>query len=111
MLRCLTQCLLVLSLVLTGVSHVHARAADPAVAKIVICRGSLLQIVHLGADGTPTTAPVHCPDCTPGEAGIQPRPAVLVADASWRAVLSAIATEDVVQPLTHVPFARGPPPV
>lgn len=56
---------LVLSVMLMVAGHytAQARGAHPAVDRMVICTGTAAVVVFVDANGQPTYAPHHCPDC------------------------------------------------
>ncbi|MEL6451505.1 MAG: hypothetical protein AAFQ19_09600 [Pseudomonadota bacterium] len=63
MARILTSLLLAVVLVLTSQQSVVARGMDRAVDHMVICAGTETVVVYIDAEGAPTAAPHHCPDC------------------------------------------------
>lgn len=56
---------LILSALLVMTSHTGAlaRSGERAVDQMVICIGLETAVIYVDADGNPTRAPHHCPDC------------------------------------------------
>jgi len=63
MMRAFFKLALVVSVLLTGYSAAYARGANPAVDRMVICAGHVIDVIYVDAEGKETIAPHLCPDC------------------------------------------------
>ncbi len=62
-LRALSSCLLVLTLVVSSVTMATARHQPRAVGEMVLCTGRGMVTVDVDAQGRPTGPILPCPDC------------------------------------------------
>ena len=110
MTRWCTSLLLILSLLASGLSGAITQAAAPAVDQVVICDGHGTSQIYLDAEGNPTVAPQHCPDCAPASVAVLSPP----ASATWHdGTVTRLDVPLQTLALVHAPAsepaARGPP--
>lgn len=110
MTRHLFSLMLCALFLVTSYSAGAARGAERAVGQMVICAGAQTLVVYIAADGTPTHAPHHCPECAliglVGAAAQVTDPGTVLAFSPF--VVRAVA-QPVLVPVPDETLARAPP--